>query len=227
MDCGCGTRSSRWRCAARRQTTSRRRRRSPTACPISRPRRAALPRVQVIVALGRDRVRRVPAAAEDTGVMVRPRPQFAHGSRASLAERHDAARLLSPEPSEHEHRHADAIDDRHRVCRRGAAGGGERYVVPGVKPGHEPTTPFAIRSCLCGRARRAPRRRNSHLDPRARSSADAARGPRISRTRSRHSTERRRSAGAEASARNARREPPAQSWPRRGRMPRRSMRRIA
>ena len=48
--------------------------------------RAALPRVQVIVALGRIAFDAYLQLLKTRGVMVRPRPQFAHGSRAALAD---------------------------------------------------------------------------------------------------------------------------------------------
>ena len=48
--------------------------------------RAALPRVQVIVALGRIAFDAYLQLLRTQGAMVRPRPQFAHGSRVSLAD---------------------------------------------------------------------------------------------------------------------------------------------
>ena len=48
--------------------------------------RAALPRVQVIVALGRIAFDAYLQLLKTQGAMVRPRPQFAHGSRAPLAD---------------------------------------------------------------------------------------------------------------------------------------------
>ncbi len=74
-----------------------------------------LPRAQVVVALGKIAFDVWLQLLRRRGVRVSPRPQFAHGSGRASARwsggTTHAARVLSPEPAEHEHGKADAGDD--------------------------------------------------------------------------------------------------------------------
>ena len=81
----------------------------------------ALPRVRVVVALGKIAFDAYLQLLKRRGVAIRPRPAFGHGGVARAAERPDARRLLSPEPSEHEHGQADAADDGRGLRRRPGA----------------------------------------------------------------------------------------------------------
>ena len=110
---------------------------------------AALPRVRVVVALGRIAFDAYLQLLKRRGIVVRPRPQFAHGVDRPPAERPDADRLLPPEPPEHEHRQAHRADDERRVPTRRAGTFAERRCptqqtdiarmsMPGLKAG--PTT---------------------------------------------------------------------------------------
>ena len=84
----------------------------PTPDEIARCRRhlaaeiAALPRVRVVVALGKiGHDAYLAYLAETHGVRPRPRPAFAHGREARLgAGAARAAGQLPPQPPEHEHR---------------------------------------------------------------------------------------------------------------------------
>ena len=114
MACSYTTRTSSWRCAARRLRTSRCPKKSRAASIIWTPRSTQLPRAQVVVALGKiafdvwlqsaetaGRRHRITAAAvRDTAVMARV--DAPDGVPALLA------RVLPPKPSEHEYRKADA-----------------------------------------------------------------------------------------------------------------------
>ena len=69
---------------------------------------AALPRVRVVVGLGKIAFDAYLQLLKARGVADPPAPGVRPRRRARAAERADADRLLSPEPAEHEHRQADA-----------------------------------------------------------------------------------------------------------------------
>ena len=71
----------------------------------------ALPRVRVVVALGKIGFDAYLQLLKRRGHVARPRPQFGHGRRAAAAERTDAHRLLPSEPAEYEHGQVDGGDD--------------------------------------------------------------------------------------------------------------------
>ena len=78
----------------------------------------ALPRIRVVVALGKIAFDAYLQLLKQRDVTVRPRPPFAHAARTCAAERPDARRLLSPQPPEHEHGQADGEDDGRGLQRR-------------------------------------------------------------------------------------------------------------
>ncbi len=104
--------------------------------------------------------------------MLRPRPQFAHASVATLRERTDADRLLSPEPAEHEHRQADGVDDGRRVSQVASNADEEPSPIAGVQLRCESTT-IVLRCHLRHRPRHRPRCPSRDIDFRARRLAGA------------------------------------------------------
>ena len=75
----------------------------------------ALPRVRVVVALGKIAFDAYLQLLKMRGVILRPRPSFGHGDDRSLPDGQDPHRLLSPEPAEHEHGKAGRRHDVQRV----------------------------------------------------------------------------------------------------------------
>ena len=80
-----------------------------------------LPRVRVVVALGKIGFDAWLQLLKRRGVAPSPRPQFGHGEVVSFRWIADTRRLLSSEPAEHQYRQADGANDGERVSESAAS----------------------------------------------------------------------------------------------------------
>ena len=120
----------------------------------------------------KDRVRRIPSAAQDAR---RSRPA-APAVRSRIGrhpeQRSDLDRVLSPKPAEYEHRQADGFDDGRCVSQVASRADEEPSPIAGVQLRCESTT-IVLRCHLRHRPRHHPRCTSRHIDFRARRVAGA------------------------------------------------------
>ena len=81
----------------------------------------ALPRVQIVVALGRVSFDACWARFARRGIVVRRRPPFAHGAEYKVTRRPARDCVVPSQPAEHEYGKADGRDDARRVRAGGNA----------------------------------------------------------------------------------------------------------
>src|SRR4029079_482798 len=104
-----------------------------------------------------DRLRRIPAAAEDTRRRDAPASAVCSRVGCDIRQRSDADWLLSPEPAEYEYRQADAVDDGRCVPQVATCSGAEPSTSGGVQLRCESTT-IVLRCSLRHGPRDRPRR---------------------------------------------------------------------